>query len=380
MSPSDGEAFLGPVVARAPAGADGARLLVDGRPAAEAAVRGGRVRFRVRAAAGRRTVRVVFTRRGAEVGAVEARGAWLLPPRAGAAVPGRRTDAARVAALRRALAGGPAYRAAWVQDLTTGATAGVAAGAAFPAASTVKIGLLVGALRRLRGAPERSPLAYDLRAMAGWSSNLATNRLLRRLGGPGVATDGLRRLGARVSTFPGEYIVGTELQPGLPPPAGGAAPPRVSRRVTTRARPRPHAVLPPRRRRRRAGSTRGGRAHGPPGAPGAGLAAGVPGARRQRRTVRGGLAPGTPIAQKNGWIRAARHGAAIAYTDRGPVIAVVLTYDAGGVSHRARTRPRRPRRGGGDGRLRRPAAVRPGRRRGARPGRRRRTRGRCCSG
>ena len=75
--------------------------------------------------------------------------------------------------------------------------------------------------------PERSAYAYDLRALAGWSSNLATNRLLRRFG-VGAAADGLRRLDARRSTFPGEYIVGTELQPGLPAPGAGASP-RASR-------------------------------------------------------------------------------------------------------------------------------------------------------
>ena len=31
--------------------------------------------------------------------------------------------------------------------------------------------------------PERSSIAYDLRALTGWSSNLAANRLLRTIGG-----------------------------------------------------------------------------------------------------------------------------------------------------------------------------------------------------
>ncbi|MGD9573251.1 MAG: hypothetical protein AB7V62_15315, partial [Thermoleophilia bacterium] len=211
MSPADGEAFLGVVVARVPAGADGARLLVDGRDARTTAVRGGRARFTVQAPPGRHALRVEFTRGGAPAGAARAAGAWLLPSSARAAVPGTRTDPARAAALTRALAGAPAYRAAWVQDLTDGATAGAAAGARFPAASTVKLGLLVGALARTGPAPARSALAYDMRAMTTWSSNLATNRLLRRLGGTAVAADGLRRLGARSSTFTGEYLVGTEL-------------------------------------------------------------------------------------------------------------------------------------------------------------------------
>ena len=41
------------------------------------------------------------------------------------------------------------------------------------------------------------------------------------------------------------------------------------------------------------------------------------------------MAAGTAIAQKNGWIRAARLGAAIVYRPRGPAIVVVTTYDDG---------------------------------------------------
>jgi len=332
MSPSDGEAFLGVVVARAPAGADAARLTVDGRPAGEVAVRGGRARFTVTALPGRHTLRIDFTRAGSPAGTARAAGAWLLPRSAATAVPGDRIDPARAAALTRALAGAPAYRAAWVQDLTSGATAGVAAGAPFPAASTVKIGLLVGALARLGPAPERSPLAYDLRAMAGWSSNLATNRVLRRLGGVATAADGLRRLGARSSTFPGEYIVGTGLQPALPAPGAGASPPRVSRRVTTaqdlgRMLFALHAaaVGAPRARAQTGLTAHAARL-------GIGWLLGSEQRGDNTSLLAPGLPPGTPVAQKNGWIRAARHGAGIAYTPRGPVIAVLLTYDDRGVA------------------------------------------------
>ena len=45
----------------------------------------------------------------------------------------------------------------------------------------------------------------------------------------------------------------------------------------------------------------------------------------------GGVPPGAVIAQKNGWIRSARHAAGIVYTDRGPAVAVVLSYDDAGV-------------------------------------------------
>ncbi len=45
----------------------------------------------------------------------------------------------------------------------------------------------------------------------------------------------------------------------------------------------------------------------------------------------GGVAPGTVVAQKNGWIRAARLAAGIVYRPRGPAIVTLATYDDRGV-------------------------------------------------
>jgi beta-lactamase class A len=321
ISPAPGEAFFGAVVARAPAGAETAELSVDGRPAATAAVRGGRARFAVTAAPGPHDLRVSFGAGGRVSRVVRADDAVLLPASALGAAAAPHADPALAAGLTRALASGPRYRAAWVHDLSDGRSAGLGADLAFPAASTVKLGLLAGSLVRLGAAPERSAFAYDLRAMAGFSSNLATNRLLRRLGGTTTAADGLRRLGARASTFPGEYIVGTQ-----------TGPPRVSRRVTT-ARDLGRMLLA-----LHAGAV---------GAPGARRATGLTphqarlavgwlAASEQRgdnaSLLAGGLPAGTPIVQKNGWIRAARHGAGIVYGPRGPAVAVVMTYDERGVS------------------------------------------------
>ena len=53
-----------------------------------------------------------------------------------------------------------------------------------------------------------------------------------------------------------------------------------------------------------------------------------------RSLLAGGVPRATPIAQKNGWLRAARHGAGVIFTPSGPRIAIVLTYDASGVSTR----------------------------------------------
>jgi beta-lactamase class A len=304
-------------------------LVANGRPVAEVAVRGGRARFTLDGPAGRYDLRVVFTN-GRTLGARTAAGVRLLPASARAARPGTRIDADRQAALSRALSRGPAHRAAWVQDLTDGTVASANAGARFPAASVVKLGLLAGVLARVPGDAGRSPIGQDLRAVAHWSSNLAANRLVRRYG-LGIASTGLRRLGARESTYTGEYIVGTELQPGLPAGGIGSTPPVVSGRVTTtrdlaRMLYSIHAsAVGVRAANRRTGLS----------VTDARQALGWLLASEQRgdnASLLAGGAGGAPIAQKNGWLRAARHAAGIVYAEGGPRIVVVMTYDAAGVS------------------------------------------------
>jgi beta-lactamase class A len=240
-----------------------------------------------------------------------------LPPLVGAAAAGP-TDprlAARFAALGNAFTG---YAAIWTHDLRTGRVAGWNTDARFPAASTVKLGVLLATLARLRH-PERSPLDYDLRAMTGWSSNLAANRLLERWG-VGAVQGALRRAGAWRSTYPQGYRVGTARADVV------HQPPLVSGRVTTaRDLGRILYVL-------HAGALRNRPAL---------RATGIDAARSRYGLrlllaseprgdnvglVRPFVAAGTPVAQKNGWIHDARLTAAIVYAARDPRIVVVLTY------------------------------------------------------
>lgn len=222
----------------------------------------------------------------------------------------------RDAALARRLESiGRSYRgwaAFWVHDLTTGGWAGWNADASFPAASTVKLGALAAALARGHG--PRSSLWYDLRQLAGWSSNLAANRVTRLVGGEGAVAAALRRLGARSSTYPGPYRAGTSAAFDAPRP-----PPHGHIRVTTahdlgRILYAFHAAA--------AGNSYVERTTGLSSVE----------ARRGLsllvHSFRGGLVEpytSAPTAHKEGWISDFRGSAAIVY-GRTPTVVVVLAY------------------------------------------------------
>lgn len=239
-------------------------------------------------------------------------------PRLVRAAPPRATDRAldaRIEALGRSF---PGSAAVWVHDLVSGRTAGWNTDARFPAASTVKLGVLLAAFQRVPH-PERSPLDYEFRALTRWSSNLAANLLVERFGAT-AAEAALRHAGAYRSTFPQGYRVGTaradvEDQPPL-----------VSGRVTTaRDLGRILYVLHgcalgnvPALRAARLDRARCGYAlrlllSSDPRGNNAGL-------------VRPFVPSGTPVAQKNGWLHDARHTAAVVYFRSGPKIVVLLTY------------------------------------------------------
>jgi hypothetical protein len=316
------------VSARAPAGAAWATIAVGpGRLDCKQRVEFGTGRRLARALAvgpGRRDVRVGFCAAHGLVATGEARGVWVLTASAARPVVHPRADlraAARLAAVARTFKG---FSGVWSRDLATGRTAGANDEARFPAASTVKLGVLVAALRRFGPRAETSVVGYDLEAMVERSSNLATNRLLVRIGGSeatgATAADrALKDMGATSSTFTGPYRIGTSVR---------AEPPHVSGRVTTaRDLGRILALV-------HAGAIRGN--------PGALRRLGVSwheaqvalnlmlssdlGSPANVGLFRPWLARFTPVAQKNGWIHDARHTAAIVYGRSGPRIVVLLTY------------------------------------------------------
>jgi beta-lactamase family protein len=320
--PRSAEAFPGVARAPVPAGTTAADVAINGRVVGRAKLSRGQAVYVARR--GRLNLEFRFRAGKRLLSTAESRNSWSLPRSAvNHAAPGRidRRLAAKLAQLARAFRGKAGI---WVEDLTTGATAGWNESARLPAASTVKLAVLFAALAKFGPRPERSAVAYDLQTLTGWSSNLAANRLLRKLGGSEsggtqIAQAVLRRLGAGSSSYTGDYRVGTGV--------GGVHSTGSARVTTARDLGRILYLLQA-------------------------SAMNDPNARRITRLTeheaRVGLAlllssepsgdnvglfrpslGGTPIAQKNGWLRDARHTAAIMYPDAGPMIVVLLTYRPG---------------------------------------------------
>ena len=230
-----------------------------------------------------------------------------LPPTAGLARPEGARDAnlaAKLSAIGRRYLGSAGF---WVHDLATGTTAGWNSDARFPAASTVKLGVLAAALRRYGPRPERSHVAYDLRQLTAWSSNLAANRLYALLGHTTVQRS-LAALGMWSSTYTGPYRAGTSRAFDAP------RQPRLSTGRVTTAHDLGRALFA--LQARRAGLTRHEADYG--------LAL-------LRRSIpvgdnEGLLRPwlhGVAVAEKNGWLSDTRITASIVYRSSGPLIIVV---------------------------------------------------------
>lgn len=320
-APRPGAAFFGAVVAEAPAGADAADLVVDGSVAGPLDLRpDGTARARMLGDAGRHSLEVRFRRGGAVIARAVSRNVWLLPSSARERVRAPAASAALQQRLRDAAARFDGVAGIWVHDLASGRAGSWNAGARLPAASVVKLGVMVEALRRAGARPEASRHAPDVAAIGAWSSNLAPNRLMRVIGGPRGAEAGLRRLGARSSTYPGDYIVATS----APPVVTVAQPALATRRVTTaadmgRAITTIHRAARGERAARRATGLSLAQARLLLGD----LLASQP-VGDNLGIIRQGFEAGTPIAQKHGWISSTRITVAVAYTVRGPVVIVVL--------------------------------------------------------
>jgi beta-lactamase class A len=316
--PASFEAFFGTVRARAPRAATTATVSFGGRIVARAAVEDGWLRTRISAPPARGSLVVTFlSAAGTPVGRATSRAVWLLPRSAAVAVPGVTHDRGASAELARIASTFAGIAGIYAVDLVTGEQAAWNETARFPAASSVKLAVLTAALKRFGPRPEEQPSFPDLQALTAWSSNLAANRLLAKLGGPAVVQAELRRLGARSSTYPGSYVVGT---------AFTREPPVASSRFTT-ARDLGDTLATLHRvalGQARARASSGLTIHEARVAL-ALLLSSQP-AGDNIGMIRTALGPGMPIAQKQGWLDDVRITAALVYAPRGPRIVVICAY------------------------------------------------------
>ena len=328
-SPRSDEVAFGVVQAVAPPGTSTVALYVGRKRVKQVPARAGPVSVRVPRRPGRYDLRLRFEGAGRILRRDASHRVWLLPESAHVAVRERSRDAAFGRRLGQLGASFRGWAGFWVHDLRTGRTASWNSDAPFPAASTVKLAVVIAALQRAGPEPQHSRLWPWIRDVATWSSNDATNKLLITLGGSeaggsAIAQEVLRRLGTRDSTFTGFYRLGT----AVTAPRGDTPHPLPLlpwRRTTAHDLGRilfelHSAALGNTVGRRRTGLDRH-RAR---------LALGLLLSSSPRGdnvgVLRGAYGPTIPMAQKQGWTTYLRHTAAIVYGPQGPRILVVLTY------------------------------------------------------
>ena len=225
--------------------------------------------------------------------------------------------------------------AAWIRDLGSGRTAAYNAGAHFPAASTVKLGILLGVLARDDADPLRSSAWSLERSLVLNSSNLAANELLPRAGGAAAVDTLLQGLGA-TGTFtccgyllePGERSRSTQRRRRLPlPPTTIVDQPAFPCCKYTTAHDLGTLLV---------SLMLASTGHGPA------LRLGIT-AREARVALwllvhagyPGLVRPSSPfpVAHKAGWLPDMQHDAALVFSPHGTLVAVFMNYSPGGVSY-----------------------------------------------
>lgn len=332
------EANPGIIRGIAPPGATNLRVLADGRSVRVLGLTSGRRAFllgpiglpprdltlTVQALAGSRVMSSVKVE---HVFGLPAASTQVAPPRA---IDG---------AVQHAVAGLPTRTgvssAAWVRDLASGRTAAYNAGAHFPAASTVKLAILLAVLAHDHADPLASPSWSLERSLVLDSSNIAANELLPRAGGA-AAVDALARGLGATATFtccgylpePGEQRPGTARARRDPlPPTSVVDQPAFPCCKYTTAHDLGTLLV---------SLMLASTGHGPA------LRLGI--SAREARValwllVHAGYpglvrpASAFPVGHKAGWLPNIQHDAALVFTPHGTLVAVFMNYSAGGVSY-----------------------------------------------
>ncbi len=250
----------------------------------------------------------------------------------------RLEDRGLAAALARLGSSYDGWTGLFVENLETGTYAGWNEEASFPAASTVKIGVIAEGIRRFGFGPG-SRIDGDLRAIGQWSSNAAANRVFTLVGGVGPTEQALHRLGMFASTYPGPYLLEPEEEKPKQEPkratqssAGAPTPPPHHHTRVTTARDLARAFF---RLQAAAAGQRWAILATGLSAPEAQAALGYL-ALASPDTSLLAFPAGTRHAEKDGWLDDTRATAAIAYLRRGARIVVVLVYRPGVTDSEAR--------------------------------------------
>jgi hypothetical protein len=225
--------------------------------------------------------------------------------------------------------------AAWIRNLADGATAGYNAGARFPAASTLKLAILLGVFAHDDADPLRSPSWSLERSLVLNSSNRAANELLLRAGGATAVDTVAKGLGAISSLMCCGYLLeegerATEpermLRAPLPPTSVADQPTFPCCKYTTAHDLGTLLVS----------LSLAATGHGPALRQGISarearvalwllLHAGYPGLVRPSSPF--------PVGHKAGWLPDIQHDAALVFTPHGTLVAVFMNYSPGGVSY-----------------------------------------------
>jgi hypothetical protein len=258
-----------------------------------------------------------------------------LPAAAAKVAPPRTIDARLQKRVRGLPARTGVTSAAWIRNLADGATAGYNAGARFPAASTLKLAILLGLLARERGDPLGSASWSLERSLVLESSNRAANELLERAGGATAVDTVAQALGATSSLTCCGYLLeegertteGARMRRTPLPPTSVADQPTFPCCKYTTAHDLGTLLV---------SLSLAATGHGP------GARQGIT-AREARVALwlllhagyAGLVRPASPfpVGHKAGWLPEIQHDAALVFTPHGTIVAVFMNYSPGGVSY-----------------------------------------------
>jgi len=339
-APRPFEATPGVVVGRPPAGADAIEVVVDGRRVRRFVLRAGQKRFAfgpIGLPARDLAIEVRALRDGRPVARRVVHHLFGLPRSAWRLRGPRGTDGGAQRALGALRSQRGVFNAVWSRHLASGYGASYNAGATFPAASTLKLAILLTALSRDPVDPLDSTSWPLYRRLVIESSNAAANAVLVRIGGStsyggALVNDFARALGATATDMYGGYLLEPDERAisGAPiPPVAVSEQPSYPRGKHTTAHDLGQLVTA----LVQAAAGRGP-AHG----------LGVSG--REARTALwlllharhpGLVGPATdlPVAHKVGYLARLQHDAAVVFAPDGPLVVAVMSDGAGGVSYTA---------------------------------------------